>query len=221
MTKAIAPTAWGATGATGGSVSIARAEDRSRLTGGSVPLAGFLFEYYTQLRVMRISESSLREKRLETFSAFAKGAGVKLTHQRLEIFRELARTEEHPDAESIFRAVKRRMPTVSLDTVYRTLWMLYDHGLITTLGPRRDGLRFDVNLERHHHYVCVRCGLVRDFESDDLNGLRVPDAVQKLGSVVDARVEVSGLCTKCQKAKTGSKERPRPKQKQEKRRTEP
>jgi Fur family peroxide stress response transcriptional regulator len=137
------------------------------------------------------------EHRLEHLKAVAKKAGVKLTHQRLEIFRELAATEEHPNVDSIFRAVQQRMPTVSVDTVYRTLWMLHDLGLVTTLGPQRDGVRFDANLERHHHYVCVRCGLVRDFESADLNALRVPDAVKELGSIADAHVEVRGVCAKC------------------------
>lgn len=147
---------------------------------------------------MRTSEPNRSEKRLEHLKAAAKEAGVKLTHQRLEIFRELVATEEHPDAETIFRVVQQRMPTVSLDTVYRTLWMLHDLGLVTTLGPQRNGVRFDANLDRHHHYVCVRCGLVRDFESEDLEDLRVPDAVKQLGSIVDAHVEVRGLCTKCQ-----------------------
>lgn len=137
------------------------------------------------------------EERLEHLKAVAREAGVKLTHQRLEIFRELAKTVEHPNADSIFRAVQRRMPTVSVDTVYRTLSMLQDLGLVTTLGPQRDGVRFDANLERHHHYVCVRCGLVRDFESADLNALRVPEAVKELGSVADAHVEVRGVCARC------------------------
>jgi len=156
---------------------------------------------------MRKSEPTRIEQRLEHLSAVAKEAGVKLTHQRLEIFRELARTDEHPAAETIFRAVKRRMPTVSLDTVYRTLWMLRDLGLVNTLGPSRDGVRFDVNLERHHHYVCVRCGLVRDFDSTELNGLRVPDSVNAFGSVVEAQVEVRGLCASCQR-KTETKKAP-------------
>ena len=72
------------------------------------------------------------------------------------------------------------MPTVSLDTVYRTLWMLNDLGLITTLGPRRGSVRFDANLGTHHHYVCVRCGLTRDFESAELDELRIPRAVKEL-----------------------------------------
>jgi len=138
------------------------------------------------------------EARRAELSAAVKKAGIKLTHQRLVIFEELASTEEHPAAETLFQAVRRRMPTVSLDTVYRTLWMLRDLGLVTTLGPSRDGVRFDVNLDRHHHYVCVRCGLVRDFTSDELNELRVPVAVAAFGSVVDAQVEVRGLCSSCQ-----------------------
>ena len=137
------------------------------------------------------------ERRLERITATAKAAGIKLTHQRLEIFREIAASAEHPDVETVFRAVQARMPTVSQDTVYRTLWLLRDLGLATTLGPHRDGVRFDANLDPHHHYVCVRCDLVRDFESAGLNTLRVPDAVRQLGTVVDAHVEVRGVCAKC------------------------
>jgi Fur family transcriptional regulator, peroxide stress response regulator len=137
------------------------------------------------------------EQRLDHLKAVARQAGVKLTHQRLEIFRELAGSDQHPSADAIFRAVQQRMPTVSVDTVYRTLWMLHDLGLVTTLGPLRDGLRFDANIDQHHHYVCVRCGLVSDFESTDLNTLRIPETVQELGSIADAHVEVRGVCAQC------------------------
>jgi Fur family peroxide stress response transcriptional regulator len=145
------------------------------------------------------SEGTKLEHRIAQFKAAAKDAGVKLTHQRLEIFREVGLSLEHPDAGTVFRAVQARMPTVSLDTVYRTLWMLNDLGLITTLGPRREGVRFDANLEHHHHYVCVRCGSARDFESAELNALRIPDAVRELGSVVATQVEVRGICNRCAK----------------------
>ena len=96
------------------------------------------------------------ERRVDRFKSESRAAGVKLTHQRLEIFREVAASLDHPDADAIFREVRRRVPTVSLDTVYRTLWLLDDLGLIRTLGPRRESVRFDANLEHHHHYVCVR-----------------------------------------------------------------
>ena len=146
---------------------------------------------------MRKTDQPQGALRLEHVKAAAKEAGIKLTHQRLEIFRELAVTEEHPDAETVHKAVRRRVPTVSLDTVYRTLWMLRDMGLVKTLGPRGDTIRFDAKLEQHHHYVCVRCGVVRDFESQALNRLRVPEVAKQLGSVVEAHVEVRGLCEQC------------------------
>ena len=113
----------------------------------------------------------------------------------------------------MFRAVKARLPTVSLDTVYRTLWLLNDLGLVASLGPRREGIRFDANLERHHHYLCERCGSVRDFESPELNALRVPAAVRALGSVREVHVEVRGLCGRCAAGKPagrkGARRRPR------------
>jgi Fur family peroxide stress response transcriptional regulator len=137
------------------------------------------------------------ERRLEQFKSVAKEAGIKLTHQRLEIFRAVASSVEHPSAETVYKAVQRTMPTVSLDTVYRTLWLLMDLGLLTTLAPRQDSVRFDANLEQHHHYLCVRCGLVRDFESTELNALRIPDSVNRFGQVVSVHVEVRGVCASC------------------------
>jgi Fur family peroxide stress response transcriptional regulator len=89
------------------------------------------------------------------------------------------------------------MPTVSLDTVYRTLWWLKDLGLITALGPPRERARFDANLTRHHHFVCVKCGLTRDFYSDELDQLKIAEAVQAIGYAETAQVEVKGVCIEC------------------------
>jgi Fur family transcriptional regulator, peroxide stress response regulator len=147
-------------------------------------------------------ETSEVESRLERFKEAARQSGVKLTHQRLEIFREIASSHEHPDAESILRGVQPRLPTVSLDTIYRTLWMLNNLGLISTLGARRDSVRFDANVSPHHHYVCVRCGLVRDFESPGLNALPIPTRVKGYGSVIESHVEVRGICDACAALKT-------------------
>jgi Fur family peroxide stress response transcriptional regulator len=146
---------------------------------------------------MRRREAS-PEDRVERFKSAAKEAGIKLTHQRLEIFREIAHSVEHPDAETVYRAVRLRVPTVARDTVYRTLWKLQELDLITTLGARRQTVRFDANLEPHHHYVCTSCGLTRDFEDASFGALRVPDVVKELGSVAGTHVEVRGLCRACQ-----------------------
>lgn len=145
---------------------------------------------------MRVPDSEVA-RRLERFQAAAREAGIKLTHQRLEIFRELASTEDHPDAETVFRRVRERVPTVSLDTVYRTLWLLEGLGVIVTLGPRRERVRFDANLGSHHHFICENCGLVRDFEHEEYDTLGVPAAVERLGSVSRVSVEVRGMCREC------------------------
>jgi Fur family peroxide stress response transcriptional regulator len=148
------------------------------------------------------------DHRLQRFKDAARQAGVRLTHQRLEVFREIAASIEHPAVEVIFRAVQSRVPTVSLDTVYRTLWMLEDLGLITTLGPRRGAVRFDANLTPHHHFTCTRCGLTRDFESPTFDALRAPAAAKQLGDVRGVRVELRGLCQTCsRRAPTSAKQR--------------
>jgi Fur family peroxide stress response transcriptional regulator len=143
-------------------------------------------------------------RRLEQFKAAVREAGVKLTHQRLEIFHAVAASHDHPSAEAVYRAVQATTPTVSLDTVYRTLWLLTDLGLLSTLGPRQGSVRFDANVESHHHYVCTRCGLVRDFDSEDLHALKIPDTVKEFGQVVSAHVEVRGICEPCAKNSPGS-----------------
>jgi Fur family peroxide stress response transcriptional regulator len=126
-----------------------------------------------------------------------KRAAVKLTHQRLEIYRELAGSREHPHAERIFQGVRQRLPTIALDTVYRTLWLFIDSGLITTLGLPQGRARFDANMERHHHFICTKCGAAHDFYSADLDALPLPQAVLALGRVTGTHVEVRGLCAQC------------------------
>jgi Fur family peroxide stress response transcriptional regulator len=141
------------------------------------------------------------ERRMARFTDAARDKGVKLTHQRLEIFREVASSIDHPPVEAVFRAVRTRLPTVSLDTVYRTLWLLEDLGVVTTLGPRRGTVRFDANLRQHHHFVCVRCGMTRDFEDASFDALRVPPAVEQHGDMLATRVEVRGVCRRCSRRK--------------------
>jgi Fur family transcriptional regulator, peroxide stress response regulator len=143
------------------------------------------------------------ERRVEGFKAACRTAGLRLTHQRIEIFREVAASLDHPDAETVFRAVVRRMPTSSLDTVYRTLSLMGELGLVRTLGPRRDSVRFDANLDRHHHFVCTRCGLTRDFHSAELDAVTAPDAAKRFGTVTDTHVEVRGVCEDCTRKQAG------------------
>ncbi|MGI9570851.1 MAG: Fur family transcriptional regulator, partial [Desulfobulbia bacterium] len=116
---------------------------------------------------------------------------------RIEIFREIAQTGDHPDADQLFKRVRRRVPTVSLDTVYRTLWLLNDLGLVVTLGSSRERTRFDANLASHHHFICGQCGFTRDFYSSDLDQINLPDSINSLGDIETTHVEVRGICRAC------------------------
>lgn len=135
--------------------------------------------------------------RMETFKQACIERGVKVTHQRLEIYRALASSETHPDAETIYRCVRKRIPTISHDTVYRNLKLLSDYGLIAVAGTSNERLRFDANMERHHHFVCVQCGLIRDFCSEQLESIQCPPEARVFGTPVSLHFEVKGVCTKC------------------------
>ncbi|MFV1956946.1 MAG: Fur family transcriptional regulator [bacterium] len=150
---------------------------------------------------MQISKGKI-EQRMENFMDLCRNAGVKLTHQRMEIYREVAQTGDHPDAETVFQGVREQIPTVSLDTVYRTLWLLSNLNLINIMGPLRERTRFDANLSRHHHFVCIRCGLTRDFYSPELDVLQISKSVKSFGHVETAQIEVRGVCLACANNKT-------------------
>jgi len=152
---------------------------------------------------MKVEPSEI-ESRFEHFKSKAHAAGVKLTQQRLEIFREIAARRDHPDAEEVYHAVRHRMPGVSLDTVYRTLWILYDLKLIATYGQLRETVHFDPNPDPHHHYICVRCGIIRDLKTPELDDFQLPSAAAPYGSVLALRIELSGICEGCARTGKGS-----------------
>jgi Fur family peroxide stress response transcriptional regulator len=138
------------------------------------------------------------ERMMRRFDAVIRDAGVKRTPQRREIFRQAAATTDHPDIEAVLRGVRRTMPHVSLDTVYRALAVFSELGLISTVRPQgRNHVRFDANTARHHHFVCSRCGAVLDFADRDFDNLRVPASAATLGKVVSRHVELRGLCAFC------------------------
>ncbi len=124
--------------------------------------------------------------------------GVRITHQRLEILREIARGEGHPSVAEVFQAVRERVPTISLDTVYRTLRKLSALGLIHPVGYSSEGIRFDADRNPHHHFLCSVCGKAYDFICPELDQIRVPKEAMKLGQVSGSRMmEVRGVCWKC------------------------
>ena len=139
-------------------------------------------------------------RRVESLSAALRAGGLRLTNQRLEVVCEIAGTDEHPDVETIYRAVRERVPTISLDTVYRTLGALAVRGLILRVGAAGEPARYDANTSRHHHFVCTRCGAVRDVEGAGLDVWGPAERVPVPGTLERVEVQFKGICAQCQPA---------------------
>ena len=136
-------------------------------------------------------------KRLERLQSACRNSGLRITHQRMEVFREVAQTEEHPDAETIFRRVRVRMPNISHDTVYRTLASLAELGLASRVDPVGGRARYDANAETHHHFVCTACGAISDVYIQ--KKIPLPEGIDNLGSAESVHIQIRGLCRQCNK----------------------
>ncbi|MBI4965954.1 MAG: transcriptional repressor [Desulfomonile tiedjei] len=143
------------------------------------------------------------ERRIAAFAEACRSAGIRMTHQRMEIYKEVAATEEHPDAETIYTRVRRRIPVISLDTVYRTLTTLEKLGVVSRVYALCDRSRFDAHMAPHHHFLCIECGIIRDFSFADADELRIPKEVQSWGTMKSVHVEVRAACLKCTNRKKG------------------
>ena len=137
------------------------------------------------------------EQRMGRLAERCRDRGLRLTHQRVEVFRALAASQEHPDAETLYRRARPRVAGLSLDTVYRTLAFLERLGLVRKADVVRGSVRWDANCDRHHHFVCTRCGLVRDVYSDELDRLREPEGLREIGQVLSSDVYFRGVCSAC------------------------
>jgi|HubBroStandDraft_5_1064220.scaffolds.fasta_scaffold362490_2 Fe2+ or Zn2+ uptake regulation protein len=133
-----------------------------------------------------------------------KGAGLKLTPQRIAIVRQFADDPSHPTAQDLFERLRTAFPSMSFATVYNTLDALARArlaGIVRLPGKRGDAARFDPNTSAHHHAVCDRCGAVLDIAAGTLQPS--PAAVRKLrrsapGFSVHAVERIyRGLCAKC------------------------
>ncbi len=141
---------------------------------------------------------NITKKSADHFVRACRKKGLKATNQRREIMRELLKTKEHPDAETIFRKVRKRLPAISLDTVYRTLRVFEDNGDVFRVATFNDRARYDANTSSHHHFVCSYCGRIVDCHCPVLDRFQAPRELARLGRIDRVHIEFRGLCSHCQ-----------------------
>ncbi len=150
-----------------------------------------------------MTDKTLEKQQLDKFKQICDEAGIKLTHQRLEIFREILSSKDHPAAEIIHRRLQKKMPTIAIDTVYRTLATFDELGIVKKLHVMGERTLFDANLDQHHHFVCTRCKAVEDLYWPEFDSTILPKSFNGVGQIQSRHLELHGLCKNCIK-ETGS-----------------
>jgi Fur family peroxide stress response transcriptional regulator len=146
---------------------------------------------------MNENREKLLEERVREFEVICRESGLKVTHQRQEIFREIALDSTHPSAEELYMRVKDRIPAISLDTIYRTLATFERCGILSRIHDLDGRGRYDPNLDHHHHFICLECGGIQDFYWPGFDEITPPFEVSTWGKVMNQRVEMQGICKRC------------------------
>jgi len=128
--------------------------------------------------------------------------GVRLTRQRQILLELIDESAKHLDAEGLFHLAKEKDPKINRVTVYRTLKMLKESGLIDELDLMHfNGEQhfYETRMKQEHaHVVCLRCGRVEEFFGEPLQRLRRQVEANFGFQVIVARTEMGGYCSDCQ-----------------------
>lgn len=125
---------------------------------------------------------------------------LRMTTQRQVIMEELKNVKSHPTAGELCSMVRRRLPRISLGTVYRNLDILSRAGMLQKLDVAGQEMRFDGNTMNHYHLRCLQCGRVFDVDMDLLADVEDQVARESGFQVLGHRLEFVGRCETCQKA---------------------
>jgi Fur family peroxide stress response transcriptional regulator len=125
---------------------------------------------------------------------------ISVTPQRLAVLSVLEGRRDHPTAEQIYQEVARQLPTISFNTVYKTLEVLCQKGLVNKVNPLHEVARYDIQTHRHAHLVCRQCHCIYDLEREpepvELSPAEVPPGFR----VEHQTVIFWGICPHCQES---------------------
>ena len=138
---------------------------------------------------------------LETLKEMLVEKGIHPSHQRLKILEYLAHNDDHPTADQIYMHLRQEMTTLSKMTVYNTLNVFKEAGVVRELTIENNEVRYDIITEEHGHFKCEECKKIYNFPIN----AKVFDAVDHSGMqefVINQRdLYFQGLCPACLKNK--------------------
>lgn len=137
---------------------------------------------------------------LGRFVAFLRKKGMKVTEERLEVCREIFQTAGHFEADDLLIRLRQQGKPVSKATIYRTLPLLLESGLVRQsflAGEKQTYYENTFGLKGHEHLICVSCGKVIEFTSPQLDHLLKTVTAEHGFQQQRRRIEIFGLCEDC------------------------
>jgi len=144
----------------------------------------------------------MNEQKLERFRDFIRESGLKSTRQRDDIAHWFFDHEGHMSADQIYKDVKTVSPGIGFSTVYRTMKLLVEAGLVHE-RHFGDGEALYENVSGHHdHCICTRCGKIIEFENREIESIQESIAKRFGFRLLSHKMELYGLCRNCGAGKT-------------------
>lgn len=143
---------------------------------------------------------------MDRFQELLEERNLKYTYERKFIFEEVQKLKDHFDADSLYETFKKRGSRVSRDTVYRTLPLLLESGVIQKSVGEGKREFFEAAGKGHHdHMLCVRCGKIIEFQCEEIEKLQDQVCKEYGFKLMFHDHRLFGQCSKCQGSVIGSK----------------
>lgn len=134
----------------------------------------------------------------KSFRELCQEHGIAVTHQRQVLYEVMQGMPGHPSPEEVYARVKKKIPAISLATVYKNIHLFVESGVLREVSMHHGTVRVEMNSHAHHHMVCSKCKAIADIDEQEL-GLVAQRKRLPGGFLVERyAVDVIGLCSKCQ-----------------------
>ncbi len=135
-----------------------------------------------------------------SFRALCGEHGITVTHQRQVLYEVMQGLPGHPSPEEVYAVVRKRIPSISLATVYKNIHLFIESGLFREVSLHHGSLRVEMNGHPHHHLVCTQCKTIFDVPAEQIGFDEQPRQLANGFTVERYAVDVLGCCATCQAA---------------------
>ncbi|MDR1831419.1 MAG: transcriptional repressor [Fusobacteriaceae bacterium] len=134
---------------------------------------------------------------VENIGNFLKSKDIRPSYQRIKVYQYLIEHKNHPTVDMIYKALGPEITTLSKTTVYNTLNLFIQHGIVNMIVIEENETRYDADMHTHGHFKCVKCG--------KLNDVMLPeDVIDRITAegcdVKEKHIYMKGLCRECKES---------------------